>query len=102
MRALALDREPVIGVERRDHDDAEDGQEGAEQRADRQPGQRELEASADGRHASRVESVAEQPVATGVLPDGVERQRRQVERDAVEDDGIIYRSQIEHHAVARS
>jgi hypothetical protein len=40
-------------------------------------------------------------VATGVLPDGVERQRRQVERDAVEDDGIIYRSQIEHHVVAR-
>jgi hypothetical protein len=48
--------------------------------------ERELEAPADRCGARWVEGFAEQPVTTRVLPDAVERQRRHVKRDAVEDD----------------
>ena len=47
-RTLAWNREPVEGVERGDHGHAQDGEQDAEQRTDREPGESELEAPADG------------------------------------------------------
>src|SRR6185295_7156505 len=83
---LAFDREPVDDVERRDDGHAEDGPRRAEHGARGEPDQGELKAPADRGHRRGVEVFAEQPVTTCVLPDGVERQRRLVERDGVEDD----------------
>jgi hypothetical protein len=46
-RALAWNREPVEGVERGDHGHAHDGEQDAEQRTDREPGEGEPEAPAE-------------------------------------------------------
>jgi hypothetical protein len=51
------------------------------------PRQSKLEAPADSRRARTVRDFAQQPVTARVLPDAVERERRHVESDAVEDDG---------------
>src|SRR5262245_37050588 len=58
---LASNRDPVVGVERDDHDQAENGQDGTEHRAGREPRERELETAPDPARADGVERVAEQP-----------------------------------------
>src|SRR5260370_6496468 len=85
-RALTPDREPVEGVKCSDHGYAEERYQEAEQGACREPGQGQLKSPADGRRAPRIKGFAEQLVTARVLPDGVERQGRRVERDAVKDD----------------
>jgi hypothetical protein len=85
--ALASDRKPVVAVERGDHRDAQHGERGAGRAPIESQASARLEALADSCRARGVERLAEQPVTARVLPDGVKRQRRQVERDAVEDDG---------------
>ena len=88
-----MDREPVEDIERDDHRHTQDGQQDAERGAGREPGQGELKAPADGCGALMAQGFAEQPVAARVLPDGVERDRGDAERDAVEPDGgsLAYR-----------
>jgi dihydrofolate reductase len=57
--ALASDREPVVGVEGGDHGHAQNGERGAEQGANREPGERELEAPADSCRARTVKGFRE-------------------------------------------
>src|SRR6516165_12166985 len=84
-RVLAPDREPVKDVECSDHGHAQDRYQEAEQDTGREPGQGQLKSPADGRRVRRVKGFAEQSVSARVPPDGVERQGRRVERDAVKD-----------------
>jgi hypothetical protein len=53
-RALASDWEPIVGVEGGDYGDAQDGRCGAEGGAEREPGERGLEGSADRCRARRA------------------------------------------------
>src|SRR5215471_17808050 len=81
-RVLPPDREPVKDVKCSDHGHAQERYQEAEQGAYRKPGQGQLKSPADGRRVRRVKGFAEQPVTARVLPDGVERQGRRVDRTA--------------------
>src|SRR5262249_1173228 len=85
-RTLAANWKLVERVERRDQGQAGERDEAAESGPGREPGKSESKAPTDGCCAYGAEHFADQAATRSVLPDGVERQCRKVERDAVEAD----------------